>query len=58
MKLATEEVQKILGLEQTAGTEDFVIWEGNPLQHGASAVLIVGQGGTDAGEGGCWPEVE
>lgn len=58
VKLATVEVQKILGLNEASGAGDFVVWEGNPLQHGASVVLIVDQGNVDSGEEGCWPEVE
>ena len=43
-------IETILGLR---AAKDFVVWEGDPLQFGASVVLAVD------GEGsvmGCWPE--
>ena len=48
--LVSRNIEMILGL-RTA--KDFVVWEGDPLQFGASVVLAVdGEGGVM----GCWPE--
>lgn len=47
-------VEEILGLDVEESKRDFVVWEGNPMEFGASVVL-----GVDAEDGGvsmCWPE--
>lgn len=55
MNLVSRNVEEILGLNVEETKRDFVIWEGNPLEFGASVVL-----GVDGGEQGvvnlCWPE--
>jgi hypothetical protein len=48
--LVSRKIETILGLR---GTGDIVVWEGDPLQFGASVAFAVD------GEGsvmGCWPE--
>jgi len=52
--LVSRNIEKILGLNTEDGKvkEDTVVWEGNPLELGASVVLsISGKGGV---VGGCW----
>ena len=50
INLVSKNVEDILGLGKT---EDIVIYEGNPLEFGASVVLSLdGKGGIDE----CWPE--
>lgn len=47
-------VEEILGLEVEETKRDFVVWEGNPLEFGASVVL--GVDGEDGVVSLCWPE--
>jgi hypothetical protein len=46
-------IEKILGLD-VKGRRDFVIYEGNPLEFGASVVLSFD--GEDGLVSTCWPE--
>jgi imidazolonepropionase-like amidohydrolase len=48
--LVSTNVEQILGLEATS---DIVLWEGNPLEFGASPALIVDQKAKKIV--GCWP---
>ncbi|BFZ63283.1 hypothetical protein YB2330_004404 [Saitoella coloradoensis] len=50
--LVSTNVEKILGLD-VKRRSDFVIYEGNPLDFGASVVVVLGDGVQ-----ACWPEVE
>jgi imidazolonepropionase-like amidohydrolase len=55
IRLVSSNVEEILGLEKS---KDMVIWEGNPLQHGASVALAFH---SDPKTGKlelatCWPE--
>lgn len=56
MELVSRKIEKILDLDlgKKGSERDFVIWEGDPLEFGASVVLAVD------GERGevldCWPE--
>jgi len=49
--LVSTNIEKILGLK---GKRDFVIYEGNPLEFGASVVLAFD--GEDGLVSTCWPE--
>lgn len=54
VNLVSRNVEEILGLDVVEKKRDFVVWEGNPLEFGASVVL-----GVDGQEGVvslCWPE--
>jgi hypothetical protein len=50
LRLVSGAVEEILGLEKGRG---FVVWEGNPLEFGASVVISVEEDGM---VGTCWPE--
>lgn len=56
--LVSRNIERILGLEGgEAGERDFVVWEENPLEFGASVVLAVdSKEGEDGGVSMCWPE--
>lgn len=49
--LVSRNVEKILRLDET---RDFVVYEGNPLEFGASVVLTID--GDDKRVVNCWPE--
>ncbi|RAL65034.1 hypothetical protein DID88_001142 [Monilinia fructigena] len=49
--LVSRNIEKILDLDVVEETRDFVVWEGDPLQLGASVVFSV-EGGNI---GTCWP---
>jgi hypothetical protein len=51
--LVSANIEKILGLD-VKGKRDFVIYEGNPLEFGASVVLAFD--GQDGLVSTCWPE--
>lgn len=52
LALVSENLEKILQLPKN---RDVVVWEGNPLEFGASVVLVLdGEGGVKGL--GCWPE--
>jgi hypothetical protein len=51
--LVSTNIEKILGLD-VKGKRDFVIYEGNPLEFGASVVLAFD--GEDGLVSTCWPE--
>ena len=52
--MVSRNIERILGLEVEEKKRDFVIFEGNPLQCGASVVLAVD--GDDREVISCWPE--
>lgn len=52
--MVSKNVEEILGLEAEEGKKDFVVWEGNPLEFGASVVLAVD--GVEGLVSMCWPE--
>lgn len=54
VNLVSRNVEDILGLEVEETKRDFVVWEGNPLEFGASVVL--GVDGEDGVVSLCWPE--
>lgn len=51
LDLVSTNIEEILGL---AAKKDFVVFEGNPLEFGASVVLSID--GEDASISTCWPE--
>ncbi len=51
MDLVSRNIEEILAL---AKAEDFVVYEGDPLEFGASVVLAID--GDDGGVSMCWPE--
>lgn len=58
MSLVSRNIEEILGLESEKGMDDrkkdFVVWEGNPLEFGASVAFSVdGESGSVVE---CWPE--
>ncbi|CRG89988.1 Multiple PDZ domain protein [Talaromyces islandicus] len=54
--LFSTKIDEILGFQKAEKNTDFVIWEGNPLEYGASVVLTVD--GDQQEIVGCWPEAE
>ncbi|KAL2065685.1 hypothetical protein VTL71DRAFT_3355 [Oculimacula yallundae] len=52
--LVSRNVVEILGLSVEEAKKDFVVWEGNPLEFGAS--VVVGVDGEDGAISMCWPE--
>ncbi|KAH7317715.1 hypothetical protein BKA65DRAFT_438774 [Rhexocercosporidium sp. MPI-PUGE-AT-0058] len=54
VNLVSRNVEEILGLEVEETKRDFVVWEGNPLEFGAS--VVVGVDGEDGAVSMCWPE--
>lgn len=54
--LVSRNVESILGLKVMEGERDFVIWEGDPLEFGASVVLAVAGGDGEGEVSICWPE--
>jgi hypothetical protein len=52
--LVSRNIEEILGLDVKENKRDFVVWEGNPLEFGASVVLTVD--GDDGKVVECWPE--
>jgi hypothetical protein len=53
LALVSENLERILGLPKS---RDVVVWEGNPMEFGASVVLVLGEEGEVKGAAGCWPE--
>jgi hypothetical protein len=49
--LVSTNINAILGLEK--GQPDIVVWEGDPLEFGASVVVAVE--GEDGAVSSCWP---
>jgi hypothetical protein len=47
-------IEQILGLDVDEENRDIVVFEGNPLQFGASVVIAFD--GQDGGVSLCWPE--
>jgi hypothetical protein len=47
-------IEEILGLDVKEESRDFVVFQGNPLEFGASVVIAVD--GEDRRVMGCWPE--
>ncbi|RDW75872.1 hypothetical protein BP5796_06693 [Coleophoma crateriformis] len=56
VNLVSRNVEKILGLNVDEETRDWVVYEGNPLEFGASVVLAVD--GLDKEIVSCWPYSE
>ncbi|KAL3418578.1 hypothetical protein PVAG01_10294 [Phlyctema vagabunda] len=54
VNLVSRNIEDILGLGVDEATRDFVVYEGDPLQFGASVVLAVD--GQDRQVVSCWPE--
>jgi hypothetical protein len=52
IKLVSSNIEDILGLKRKKNI-DIVVWEGNPLEFGASVVVAVD--GDDGGISSCWP---
>jgi hypothetical protein len=50
--LVSANIETILGLKQQKN-KDIVIWEGNPLEFGASVVIAID--GDDGAISSCWP---
>ncbi|RAO69059.1 uncharacterized protein BHQ10_005071 [Talaromyces amestolkiae] len=56
VELFSSKIDDILGFEGAERNSDFVVWEGNPLEYGASVVLTVD--GDNKGIVSCWPEAQ
>lgn len=54
LDLVSTNIEDILGLNVDKKKRDFVVWEGDPLQFGASVVLAFD--GEDGSVSMCWPE--
>ncbi|KAL1848622.1 hypothetical protein Plec18167_002247 [Paecilomyces lecythidis] len=54
VNLVSRNIERILDIPVDEKSRDFVIYEGNPLQYGASVVLSVD--GDDGSISTCWPE--
>ncbi len=54
VNLVSRNIEQILGLDVNEENRDFVVFEGNPLQFGASVVIAFD--GQDGGVSLCWPE--
>ncbi|KAH8700941.1 hypothetical protein BGW36DRAFT_138382 [Talaromyces proteolyticus] len=54
--LISIKIDDVLGLQKSERNSDFVIWEGDPLEYGASVVLTFD--GDNREVVGCWPEAE
>ena len=54
VNLVSRNVEDIMGLDVEETKRDFVVWEGNSLEFGASVVL--GVDGEDGMVSMCWPE--
>lgn len=54
VNLVSRVVEDILGLEVEEEQRDFVVWEGDPLEFGASVVFAVAGGEGEVSM--CWPE--
>lgn len=52
--LVSRNIEKILDLDFAEEERDFVVWEGNPMDFGASVVLSFD--GKAGRVGTCWPE--
>jgi hypothetical protein len=52
--LVSTNIEEILGLDVKKENRDFVVFEGNPLEFGASVVLAFD--GDDGSLSMCWPE--
>lgn len=54
VNLVSRNIENILKLDVHEESRDFVVWEGNPLEFGASVALAFG--GDDGVVATCWPE--
>lgn len=54
MNLVSRNIEQILGLNVKEESRDFVVFEGDPLQFGAS--VVVAFDGQDGSVSLCWPE--
>ena len=54
MNLVSRNIEQILSLDVKEESRDFVVFEGDPLQFGASVVLAFDE--QDGGVSLCWPE--
>ena len=54
VNLVSRNIEQILGPDVNEESRDFVVFEGNPLQFGASVVIAFD--GHDGGVSLCWPE--
>ena len=54
VNLVSRNIEQILGLDVNEESRDFVVFEGNPLQFGASVVIAFD--GQDGCVSLCWPE--
>jgi hypothetical protein len=54
--LVSRNLEEILGLDVREESRDFVVFEGDPLQFGASVVLAVDGGDRGGRVMSCWPE--
>lgn len=56
VNLVSRNIERILGLDVKEENRDFVVYEGDPLEFGASVVLTVD--GDDHEVVACWPDVQ
>ena len=56
MNLVSRNIEEILGLGVEEASRDWVVYEGDPLQFGASVVLAVDGDGGKGRVVECWPE--
>jgi imidazolonepropionase-like amidohydrolase len=54
VNLVSRNIEQILGLDVKEESRDFVVFEGDPLQFGAS--VVVAFDGQDGSVSLCWPE--
>jgi hypothetical protein len=54
--LVSRNIEKIMGIEIEEDSRDIVVFEGNPLEYGASVVLSLD--GDDKSVMDCWPDAQ
>lgn len=54
--LVSRNIEKIMGIDAKEESRDIVVFEGNPLEYGASVVLSLD--GDEKSVMDCWPEAE
>jgi len=54
--LVSRNIEKILGIKAKEESRDIVVFEGNPLEFGAS--VVVSLDGDDKSVMDCWPDAE
>jgi imidazolonepropionase-like amidohydrolase len=54
--LVSRNIEKIMGIDAKEESRDIVVFEGNPLEYGASVVLSLD--GDDKIVMDCWPDAE